>query len=147
MCLIVDNNVVARVFAGADDPDFADLFKSLFGTSLPRVTVVYGGKLRREYVLNRKVVHALAALDRAGRAKAIPDSIVDAEEKVVTAENVCVSDDPHVIALARVSGVRVLCSHDQALHEDFTNPALLNSPRGKIYQNSTHRHLLVDACP
>lgn len=146
MCLIVDTNVVARVLAGAQDPDFADLFRCLFGANHPQVTIVYGGKLRREYLLNHKVLRALAVLDRAGRAKAIPDHVVDAEEATVAATGMCVSDDEHVIALARVSATRVLCSHDQALHEDFTNPNLLNSPRGRVYQNGTHRHLLVAAC-
>lgn len=52
------------------------------------------------------------------------------------------SNDGHIIALAIVSGARVLFSRDQPLHTDFTDAALINNPRGRVYQNNTHRHLL-----
>jgi hypothetical protein len=146
MCLIVDNNVVARVFDGLDDPDFGELFHCLFQSGSPPVRIVYGGKLRREYLRSGKVQKLLVVLDRAGRARAVPDTDVDREEETVHASGLCISDDPHVIALARVGGVRVLCSHDQDLHEDFTNKRLLDGPRGKVYQGRRHRHLLVQAC-
>lgn len=145
MCIIVDNNVVARVLNGANDSDFCDLFRSLFGSRNPCVTLVFGGTLKREYMKNTNVVRALAALDRAGRARKVPDSIVDAEADAVDAGGRCVSDDPHIIALARVSGVRLLCSHDLALHTDFTNKDLLD-PRGRVYQNTKHNHLLNQEC-
>jgi len=146
MCLIIDNNLVARVFNGLEDPDFGELFHSLFQSGRPPVRIVYGGRLRREYLRSGKVQKLLLVLDRAGRARAVPDSEVDVEEEAVFSSDLCVSDDPHVIALARISGVRVLCSQDQALHEDFTNRKLLDRPRGKVYQGRRHRHLLVQAC-
>ena len=58
----------------------------------------------------------------------------------------CVSDDPHVIALAQESGARLLCSLDEALHTDFTNPRLINAPRGHVYQNAAHKHLIRLHC-
>lgn len=146
MCLIIDNDVVARVFAGAEDPDFAELFGCLFGAAKPTVSIVYGGRLREEYLQNLKVVRLLTTLDRAGRARVIPDANIAEEEAAVVASGACVSNDYHIIAIARVSGVRVLCSHDQALHQDFTNKILIDHPRGKVYQNHSHRHLLVQAC-
>jgi hypothetical protein len=59
------------------------------------------------------------------------------------------SNDPHVIALARASGARTLCSRDRELHKDFKNPALVNDPRGSVYQSPSHRHLLghTSGCP
>ena len=42
---------------------------------------------------------------------------------------VCCSNDSHIVALAIVSGARVVVSRDQALAEDFTNPKLLK-PKG-----------------
>jgi hypothetical protein len=142
MCLIIDANVVARVFLQSEDKDFA----GLFGAGNPRVRIACGGRLRREYVRNAEVKRQLARLDRAGRARLIPDADVDAEEKVVAGTGLCVSDDQHVIALARVSGVRLLCSHDKALHQDFTNKGLVDRPRGKVYQHSGHHRLLVSVC-
>ena len=61
------------------------------------------------------------------------------------------SDDHHVIALAQLSGARLLYSNDSALHDDFGNKSLIDQPRGRIYstkESSTfrnvHRHLLRD---
>lgn len=146
MCLIIDTNVVSRVFFGASDPDFSSLHGCLFGNANPRVEIAYGGQLRREYLKNRKVATVLRVMDQAGRAAQYPDKAVDAETDTVENTGLCVSDDPHVIALAKVSGARVLCSHDKDLHTDFTNKALLDSPRGKVYQESSHDHLLKAAC-
>jgi hypothetical protein len=52
------------------------------------------------------------------------------------------SDDPHIIALAKVSGARLLCSKDQNLHTDFGNRVFIDKPRGNIYQNQSHAKLL-----
>ena len=53
------------------------------------------------------------------------------------------SDDPDIIALALVSGVRLLISGDRILHTDFKRIV-----RGKIYQNRNHSNLLKqDTCP
>ena len=66
------------------------------------------------------------------------------------------SDDPHIIALAQVSGARLLYSNDKSLQQDFKNKDLINNPRGKVYItnecrgnfSSGHKKLLVrrDLC-
>lgn len=43
------------------------------------------------------------------------------------------SDDPHILALARVSGARLLYSNDKNLQQDFKNKKLIDQPRGKVY--------------
>ena len=45
----------------------------------------------------------------------------------------CQSNDLHVLALAQVSGARLLYSNDLSLHQDFGNRDLISRPRGKIY--------------
>ena len=52
------------------------------------------------------------------------------------------SNDLHVIALARISGARLLYSDDKKLRKDFKNKHLVNSPRGKVYSKEDHQHLL-----
>ena len=146
MCLIIDANVVSRVFKGEGDPDFANLHGYLFGTGGIRVAIRYGGKLRREYERVTWIRSVLRILDQAGRAIIEPDEGVDAETKKVKASGLCSSDDEHVIALARVSGVRALCSHDKALHTDFTTKELIDVPRGRVYQNGKHDHILRECC-
>ena len=45
------------------------------------------------------------------------------------------SDDPHVIALARLAKVRLLVTGDNDLIKDFTNPKIIK--QGKIYPDTT----------
>ncbi|MHC9542045.1 MAG: hypothetical protein AB9903_21260 [Vulcanimicrobiota bacterium] len=85
----------------------------------------------------------LKALDQAGKARHIPENSVAIEQQNIIERRLpFVSNDLHIIALARISGARILCSHDQALHSDFTDKSLLSKPRGRVYQNAEHRHLL-----
>jgi hypothetical protein len=59
----------------------------------------------------------------------------------------CRSNDLHIIALARVARVGLLCSRDQALADDFTNRTLIANPRGRVYKYARHRTLLPQFCP
>jgi len=147
MCLIVDANVVNRIFLVADDPDFKDLYTSLFATRKPMAKVIYGGKLIEEYYRSHHdVIKILLQLDQAGRATKVDDSLIDSEHKIIIKMKVCKSNDPHIIALARAGKVRLLCSDDKDLWADFKNKALLNKPRGKVYRNPTHNKLLNKFC-
>lgn len=109
-----------------------------------RCALYYGGKLKREYFRSEKVKRMVKMLDQAGRARAVSDAAVDKKTEEVAPQ--CVSDDPHIIALAIQSGARLLCSRDQALHADFTNPRIIHSPRGHVYQNASHEHLIRLCC-
>lgn len=143
MCLIVDNNVAHRVFSAVDDSDFKPVQNTLFAPKPKyRVWLVYGGRLKEEYFHSPAYRRLISQLDRAGRARLVADEQVDYLELLLVNAKACRSDDPHVIALAQASGARLLCSHDKTLHEDFTDPALLKDPRGKVYQTQSHIHLL-----
>lgn len=106
-----------------------------------------GGRLWDEYhdlPRGKRIITQRASLvrelERAGRAVIYSAAAVNAEEAMVKDE--CWSNDPHVIALARISGARVLCASDRRLKDDFTNPALINSPVGGIYETSADSSLL-----
>lgn len=146
MCLIVDVNVAREVFGDTEEPNFAEVRKALFLSKSPVVRIVYGGLLREELLRVEEVRRALVVLDRAGRTRQIPDAEVAGEISAVEAIALCVSNDTHIIALARIAGVRLLCSRDQDLHTDFTNRKLIDNPRGKVYQNSSHKHLIKRFC-
>ena len=75
--------------------------------------------------------------------------------ELLTGGETCRSNDQHVIALAQVSGARLLYSDDGDLHEDFKNNRLINRPRGVVYSTKNgdnltpaHRNLLgrTDIC-
>jgi len=137
MCIIIDANRAAA-FANAD-PSAAPIAAWL---KKPQARLAIGGsKLAREYRAVAKFVAVLAALDTAGRVRRYKDQDVNDAQDIVQLEANLTSDDPHIIALARVSGARVLYSLDVALHQDFRSPSLLR-PRGRVYQNAGHAHLL-----
>ena len=134
MCAIVDANVRDQVFGDARSEAgkfFLDWLLKPNGGVL-----ALGGKLRSELSnddRNRNFMRVYRQLRLGGRVKDIPDSEVEAETANLQAHQICCSNDAHVLALARVSGARLLFSNDQALQEDFNNPQIINEPRGRIY--------------
>ena len=153
MCAIVDNNVRDQVF-GANSQSPAGRF-FLDWLSSGRGKLVVGGELLRE--LNEYSDFKRWLRTALGRniAIAIEDTAVDAETAAIQQNGECVSDDEHVIALARVNGARLLFTNDGDLQDDFKNPGIINNPRGVIYTTlrgadvtRTHRNLLrrTDLC-
>ena len=142
MCLIVDANVATDFFCKKAQ-EYVDLLEAVIKG---RCCIYYGGELRREYQTARVVFTQVLELDRAGKAKVLPDKEIDALTNVLSNARVCVSDDPHVIALAQISNCRLLCTNDDLLQKDFTNPHLLAKPRGNIYKNPNHRNLIKKHC-
>lgn len=126
MCLIVDANVAPRFLVRS-----SAVIDWLFGErGAPRL--VAAGKLRAELALNDSVRRQLVALDRAGRLRSVDLERVQNEDRRLRAAAACLSNDPHVLALALVSGARTLATNDNALAADFlrrqsaTPPPLVN---------------------
>ena len=117
-----------------------------------------GGRLRSELSdcgRNQSFLRAYNQLRLNGRVRDITDSVVDAETETLAASQVCRSNDAHVLALARMSGARLLYTNDQALQQDFGDPQIVANPRGRVYTTRlrsdvrpTHRNLLerADLC-
>lgn len=141
MCLIVDANRASLVFAHLPTTDFVPIREWLTSPKKDGQLVV-GGHLEVELNKINGARRFILALQRAGRARFIPRSTVIAEEATVVAMGSFQSNDSHVIALARVSGARVLCSEDGDLWADFKDPRLINNPRGRIYRTAKHTQLL-----
>ena len=133
MCAIVDANVRDQVFGDAQSEPgkfFLDwLLKSNGGV------LALGGKLRNELSdngRNRNFMRVVTQLRLDGRVKDIPDNVVEAETEKLKAYQRS-SNDVHVLALARVSGARLLYTNDQYLQDDFTDSRIINHPIGRIY--------------
>ena len=142
MCLIVDVNMLSEMLLMNNDEDLTSIrTKILSGI----VKINYGGsKLLEEYSKNYTAYKIVLQLDRAGFAILHDQNSIDEEEDRLKNEKLCISDDEHIIALAVIAKVRILCSKDIDLHSDFTNTKLLSRPKGKVYQNKSHDHLLIN---
>jgi hypothetical protein len=146
MCIILDANV-AHKFTQPPHADVGPVVSWLLNRKHHNQAAL-GGKLRKELAKAGDAIRKfLVVLDRAGRLFQVPDREVDAEEKVVCklldAEGIDDADDPHILALARKSGARLLVSDDvkSRLHELFKNRKFLK-PRGKIYTSPSHEPIL-----
>jgi hypothetical protein len=139
--VIVDANVCAELVEEGRTPE-GKLWLNYIQKR--KICLCHGGRLSRELAENARFRRLLVAFARDGRARSFPDDHVDAEVEFLLRADVCESDDPHVLAVARVSTARVLFSRDKKLHSDFTNKKIVPPPPGKIFQNCDHEHLLRD---
>ena len=148
MCGIVDANVAHEVFGDDRPPAGVRFFDWL---ASPRGQLVVGGDLLRELDRNRGFVRWLGVSTRIGRARSMPNEAVNTRADELRRGNTCRSDDEHVIALALVSGARLLYTNDSGLIADFKNREIVANPRGKVYTTAennevttAHRRLLGD---
>lgn len=142
MCAILDNNAVHEVF-GDTRTDAGDLFRRWIEAGRERFVV--GGKQRRELSKNMNFREWLEEAERSKIARIVSDPEVDALTEKLKVDKVCQSNDQHAIALAQISGARLLYSHDGKLKRDFKNRNLIADPRGKVYESTDHKHLLRQA--
>lgn len=152
MCAIVDVNVTSEVF-GNPRPPAGQMF--LEWLESPRGQLVIGGRLRTELNRNERLLGWLKSATRFGRVRTVSDDDVDERAKRLRREGICTSNDEHVLALALVSGARLLYTNDNALIADFKNREIIADPRGRVYTTakgaavtSAHRRLLAarDLC-
>ena len=134
MCAIVDANVVSEVF-GSNLPPAGEKFFEWLNKGSGQLVV--GGKLFEELEKSSADFRLWGReAQLAGKMRVVDKSEVDARTEQVQSEGAISSDDPHVIALAQVSGARLLYSNDGNLQQDFKNKGLIDDPRGKVYSTS-----------
>ena len=147
MCAIVDANVAHEVFGSNPQPAGERFFDWIIKGS---GRLVAGGKLLSELEDSSEGFREWAATAQiAGKMRIVRESEVDARAEYLQNEGTCRSNDHHVIALAQISGARLLYSNDRRLQQDFKNSALVSNPGGRVYStlrtknfSRTHRDLL-----
>lgn len=138
MCIIIDANVLGKFLAdppGEDAAPVHDWLKRRKG----KLVYSTGGKFAPEVVGKARqrlldYVRAGLAVEEVRRERLL-------EEEQGLAEEIR-SDDPHVLALARVSGARLLYTGDGDLIADFKAKRFIDRPRGKVYSGAANRSLL-----
>ena len=137
MCAIVDANVMGEVVGNARSEAGEYFYDWLDNGG----TLIAGGKkFLSEMSKNQNFLIVFNEMRRTGRAYLANSGKVDAEERAVRARNVHQSkNDKHILALAMVSGARLLFTNDLGLQKDFGNPGIINNPRGTIYTTRRHK--------
>ena len=136
MCAILDASVVSQVF-GRRCPPAGKAFFNLIAKRHGRLIV--GGKLDRELARNSGFRSWIRDALLSGKARRLDAALVGEAAARVEQEHTCRSDDHHVIALAQLSGARLLYSNDKKLNEDFENPRLVPRPFGSVYTTLEER--------
>ena len=153
MCAIVDANVAHQVF-GPDRSDAGAEFFTWIDSGKGKL--VAGGKLLAELSGNEAFRSWWRQAQLAGRTTTYREEVVDSQTQEVERERVHRSNDPHVLALARISGARLLFTNDRDLQKDFKNSKLIEPSGGRIYTTirsgtfgRAHKDLLrrQDLCP
>lgn len=131
MCIIVDANRSTDFFQRGQE---ARIYRAV---DQGRIKVVVGGKLLTEY-RTAGVLNQLYEYYRSGKARILPT-----HELIETAEDEYKqlglrTNDTHILALAFVSGSRLLYSSDADLIDAFTGRDML-TPRGKVYTDHPRR--------
>lgn len=139
MCIIVDANRLGAL-ANPDDADAKPVRAWLNRGG--RIVYSTDGAFAQE--VSRR---ALLTYDRAGKATRVPAARFADDKCSLRADADLRSDDPHVLALARAAGVRLLYTGDRNLMADFKNKKFIDRPRGKIYSRAANADLLTkSAC-
>ncbi len=150
MCVIVDANVAHETFGGSHQRNEAERrFFDWLNTGKGKLVI--GGKLRGELMKLRSFSEWAAQAVQAGILQSVDDAAVSEKTRELKSGNALRSNDAHIIALAHVSGARLLYSNDQRLQQDFTNHRLVSRPRGKVFSTrqtsaftATQRSLLAN---
>lgn len=130
MCIIVDNSVRDIVF-GEKMTVSGERLRNRINDQQRKLVV--GGKLVRELSEAESFRIWLVQAQLADLVLEFPDADVEARIELVKRDSKCRSNDEHVVALALLSGCRVLCANDRKLREDFRDPEIVSRPRGKLY--------------
>ena len=128
MCVIIDTNRLGdflKAKASDDNSEMAGLYR-LRNWAMNRGRIVYFKRLpktketarSRELRSNESAIRLLGEMSKEGGAEGVDYSdCVQSEEKFASKR--IKSNDPHILALAEVSGASVLCTGDTMLMGDF----------------------------
>ena len=140
MCAIIDNNVRDELVKQNPSP-VGKHFREVVSGRNRRLNLVVGGKLLKELSGSARVRRWIIDGLRSGYVVRFDDNEVDKATKDIASH--CRSNDPHVIALAKVSGARLLFTRDHDLMEDFLDRKLLGGRiPGRVYTDASGRTTL-----
>ena len=149
MCLIIDTCAIHSVFDKKSEShkDFRPILDWL---TLKNGKLIVGGtKYNNEFHRStKKYLNILAELKRNNKIIKLPTSEVDREQaRVQELEPAQEFDDPHLIAIVRVSKCKLLCTHEERGMKYLTRADLYRpaATRPKIYKRREHERLLRDS--
>lgn len=135
MCAIVDTSVANEAFA-VDANEAAQKFLEYVSQGKLKLTVG-GSRLNDEFsTCGSQFLQWLSRALKFGFAVRVDDSAVDRTEEEIKNSGSCESDDEHVVALAKITGSKLVFTNDRDLQNDCKS---LLVPPAKIYTTNDER--------
>lgn len=142
MCIIIDTNCTASVFKPSSQNHVE--FKPILDWIIEgKGKIIIGGSdYKRE---NQGYLGLFSELSKINKVTSIPDEIVDKEtNKYRTLINHQDYDDPHILALLKISKCKLICSLDERAYKYFKDKKLIQCEVPKIYNQAKNASLLND---
>ncbi len=136
MCVVIDANKAAD-FCKQDHPYLKTLLRWVNSGG----RIASGGHLEKELFKVQAMKGLLTEWSRAGKLVRISATKVAAREAVVKQH--CVSDDPHVVALAIEAKAHIVVTEDKKLIVDLRNTRIVGQRR-RIYKENSASPMRVD---
>ena len=143
MCAILDLNIVSQLWEGGGNSAGQGFRKAI---DSGKIQLAFGGSQLKHEVKRISGKSSLfrpwfQQLEAAGRVKRVPDGDVDMRtQELVSGRDASAaiirSDDHHIMALAQISGARLLFTNDKRLTDDFGNPQIIEPPSGRVYSTN-----------
>ena len=130
MCAIVDASAVFEVF-GRRQTEAGRQFRDWLDSG--RGQLVVGGKVLEELTKNGNFNRWFVEARRSGGSVRQLPAETMLEQETQIDRGLMRSNDQHVVALALVSGARLLYANDKRLQHDFTNRQVVSGVEGRIY--------------
>lgn len=148
MCIVVDPPTFIPMFK-TSDPEHAVFWpvKNWIDNG-PGKLVIGGTKYKAELSAVKSIIPFIAELERRGKVVRRPDADVDFEEKLVKQiEPALDFDDPHLAALVRLTGCKVICLRDVRAHRFLRRAKLYGSTkkRPKLYTRAKNANILCQS--
>lgn len=148
MCIVVDPPLFLAMFK-ADNPDHLKYLPVRQWVDRGLGKFVIGGSMyQKELHGVRSIIHLLHEYERKGRVVKNAEATVDAEVAAVRAiEPTQDFDDPHLVALIRVTGCRLICVNDPRSHKFLRDSRFYVKlkDRPKLYTRAKNNVLLCNS--
>jgi hypothetical protein len=148
MCIIADPPTFIPIFKETD-PEYGK-FSAVreWVKNGPGKFITGGTTYQKELMAVKSIIGLLSELEKRGKVMRNSAASVDHEEGVVKAlEPAQDFDDPHLVALVRVSGCKLICIRDPRSHRFLRMAKFYKSTkdRPKLYTREKNRSLLCNA--
>ena len=148
MCVVADPPTLIPMFKQTDPEHIAFAPVRDWIVTGPGKFIIGGSKYKKELSAVKSIIPFLLELQRRGKIVSCIDAAVDAEEAAVKLIEPAVDfDDPHLVALIRLTGCRLICIRDPRSHRFLraTRLYVTSGDRPRLYTRAKNKTLLHHA--